>query len=141
MRYSTRTRYGLRFLINLGRREAGKYAKLPEIAQEEDISVKYLEQIVRALRPSGILHTTRGVKGGYALAKTPEDISLHTIFAYLEGTTTPIPCLQECDPCPRQDRCSSRNIWESLDAHLQTFLRQVTLAQLLDCEQGDVLGL
>lgn len=71
MRYSTRTRYGLRFLINLAGRPAGSCVQLAEIAREEGVSVKYLEQIVRVLRPAGILRSARGAKGGYALAKSP----------------------------------------------------------------------
>ena len=70
MRYSTRTRYGLRFLINLAGRPAGACVQLAEIAREEGVSVKYLEQIVRVLRPAGILRSARGAKGGYALAKS-----------------------------------------------------------------------
>ena len=76
MRYSTRTRYGLRFLINLAGRPAGACVQLAEIAREEGVSVKYLEQIVRVLRPAGILRSARGAKGGYALAKSPDAIRM-----------------------------------------------------------------
>ena len=133
MRYSTRTRYGLRFLINLGRRESDIYAQLADIAQEEGISVKYLEQIVRALRPSGILRTARGAKGGYALAKDPKEITLDQVFLHLEGALSPIPCLENEGACPRQAQCSSRGLWHSLDMHMQGFLKNVTLQQLLVC--------
>lgn len=86
MRYSTRTRYGLRFLINLAGRPAGSCVQLAEIAREEGFSVKYLEQIVRVLRPAGILRSARGAKGGYALAKSPDAIRMDEVFERLEGT-------------------------------------------------------
>lgn len=86
MRYSTRTRYGLRFLINLAGRPAGSCVQLAEIAREEGVSVKYLEQIVRVLRPAGILRSARGAKGGYALAKSPDAIRMDEVFERLEGT-------------------------------------------------------
>lgn len=79
MRYSTRTRYGLRFLINLAGRPAGSCVQLAEIAREEGVSVKYLEQIVRVLRPAGILRSARGAKGGYALAKSPDAIRMDEV--------------------------------------------------------------
>ena len=87
MRYSTRTRYGLRFLINLAGRPAGSCVQLAEIAREEGVSVKYLEQIVRVLRPAGILRSARGAKGGYALAKSPEAIRMDEVFERLKGTS------------------------------------------------------
>lgn len=82
MRYSTRTRYGLRFLINLAGRPAGSCVQLAEIAREEGVSVKYLEQIVRVLRPAGILRSARGAKGGYALAKSPDAIRMDEVRAF-----------------------------------------------------------
>ncbi len=133
MRYSTRTRYGLRFIINLARREREVYVQLADIAHDEGISVKYLEQIVRALRPSGILRTARGAKGGYALAKAPHEITLDQLFLHLEGALAPIPCLEKEGLCPRQGQCSSRGLWEALDKHMRDFLRNVTLEQLLEC--------
>lgn len=90
MRYSTRTRYGLRFLINLAGRPAGSCVQLAEIAREEGVSVKYLEQIVRVLRPAGILRSARGAKGGYALAKSPDAIRMDEVFERLEGHISPV---------------------------------------------------
>lgn len=96
MRYSTRTRYGLRFLINLAARPAGSCVQLAEIAREEGVSVKYLEQIVRVLRPAGILRSARGAKGGYALAKSPDAICMDEVFEHLEG------------PSPRWSACTGQ---------------------------------
>ena len=132
MRYSTRTRYGLRFLINLGRRRGGTFVQLADIAQQEEISVKYLEQIVRALRPSGILRTARGAKGGYTLARDPHTITLDQIFWHLEGVLSPIACLEGDNTCARQTSCSARALWQNLDSHIQSFLRNITLQQLLE---------
>lgn len=102
MRYSTRTRYGLRFLINLAGRPAGSCVQLAEIAREEGVSVKYLEQIVRVLRPAGILRSARGAKGGYALAKSPDVICMDEVFEHLEGHISPVECLYGTKNCERE---------------------------------------
>lgn len=140
MRYSTRTRYGLRFLINLGRRELGVFVQLADIAQQEEVSVKYLEQIVRALRPSGILRTARGAKGGYALARDPDHITLDQVFLHLEGTLSPVACLEQDRACPRQDICTARSLWHALDTHMRSFLRNMTLKELLGCGPDTMLS-
>ena len=136
MRYSTRTRYGLRFLINLAGRPPGSCVQLAEIAREEGLSIKYLEQIVRALRPAGLLRSSRGARGGYALAKAPEDISMCAVFEALEGRITPVDCLHDAHPCAREAQCPSRWFWKALDGHMRDFLGGVTLARFIEREGG-----
>lgn len=131
MKFSTRTRYGLRFLIRLAACPPGQLAQLGELAREEEISAGYLEQIVRALKPLGILRTVRGASGGYALACPPDAVNLEQIFLHLEGGIAPVACLADEDSCARVQICSTRRFWESLDSHMRSFLRGMTLQDLM----------
>ena len=128
MRFSTRTRYGLRFLIRLASTQDLRL-QLGVAAKEEKISSGYLEQIVRALRPLKILKAVRGVGGGYQLCKSPADIRLDDVIQALEGGISPVSCLTSY--CPRQDICTTREFWEDMDRHLRGYLHSNTLQDLV----------
>lgn len=128
MRLSTRTRYGLRFLIRLASTQDLRL-QLGVAAKEEKISSGYLEQIVRALRPLKILKAVRGVGGGYQLCKSPADIRLDDVIQALEGGISPVSCLTSY--CPRQDICTTREFWEDMDRHLRGYLHSKTLQDLV----------
>jgi Rrf2 family protein len=131
MKISTRTRYGLRFLVYLAIQDRQRYVQLNEVAKHESISLKYLEQIIRLLRPSGILHSQRGAKGGYSLVKKPESITLEQIFTYLEGDLHPVNCLIPNKPgCPSLEDCSTIEMWREFETHIRSFLRSYTLEDL-----------
>lgn len=132
MRYSTRTRYGLRFLINLASRPLGACVQLGEIARAEGVSVKYLEQIVRVLRPAGILRSVRGARGGYTLARAPEAICMEDVFEYLEGPLAPVECLRTALPCEREPLCPTQWFWKAFDENTRVFLRGVTLDRFVE---------
>lgn len=128
MRFSTRTRYGLRFLIRLASTQDLRL-QLGVVAKEEKISSGNLEQIVRALRPLKILKAVRGVGGGYQLCKSPADIRLDDVIQALEGGISPVSCLTSY--CPRQDICTTREFWEDMDRHLRGYLHSKTLQDLV----------
>lgn len=128
MRFSTRTRYGLRFLIRLASTQDLRL-QLGVAAKEEKISSGYLEQIVRALRPLKILKAVRGVGGGYQLCKSPADTRLDDVIQALEGGISPVSCLTSY--CPRQDICTTREFWEDMDRHLRGYLHSKTLQDLV----------
>lgn len=128
MRFSTRTRYGLRFLIRLASTQDLRL-QLGVVAKEEKISSGYLEQIVRALRPLKLLKAVRGVGGGYQLCKSPADIRLDDVIQALEGGISPVSCLTSY--CPRQDICTTREFWEDMDRHLRGYLHSKTLQDLV----------
>lgn len=128
MRFSTRTRYGLRFLIRLASTQDLRL-QLGVAAKEEKISSGYLEQIVRALRPLKILKAVRGVGGGYQLCKSPADIRLDDVIQALEGGISPVSCLTSY--CPRQDICTTREFWEDMGRHLRGYLHSKTLQDLV----------
>lgn len=135
MRFSTRTRYGLRFLLRLAAQPQGRLLQLGQVAHEENISPGYLEQIVRALRPMGILRAVRGSGGGYALSRPPSEINMEDVFQHLEGEISPVRCLGGRETCRRAGRCSSRGFWHELDEHIRTFLQQRTLQEILESEE------
>lgn len=130
MRFSTRTRYGLRFLLRLAAQPAGSLLQLGQVAREEHISPGYLEQIVRALKPLGILRAVRGTGGGYALAKPASEINMEDVFLHLEGEIAPVRCLTTRKACTHEGRCSTRAFWQALDRHMRDFLRNCTLQEM-----------
>ena len=130
MRFSTRTRYGLRFLLRLAAQPPGRLLQLGQAAREERISLGYLEQIVRALKPLGILKAVRGSGGGYALAKPAAEINMEDVFLHLEGEIAPVRCLAESKSCTNKGQCSSRFFWQALDQHMRDFLRRCTLQEM-----------
>ena len=141
MRFSTRTRYGLRFLLRLAAQPKDKLLHLGQISQEESISPGYLEQIVRALRPMGILHAVRGSGGEYTLTKHPSEINLEEVFQHLEGEIAPVRCVEAKAHCQRAGHCSTQNFWHQFDKHIRSFLRQHTLQDILESEvQYSTLG-
>ncbi len=134
MHFSTRTRYGLRFLIRLCHLPPGERLQLSQIEKQEDISSGYLQQIARALRPMNILTAVRGAGGGYALSKSPEEINLEEVFNHLEGDFSPVRCLS-IEPCQRKEMCSTVAFWRELDDYIRAFLRTRTLKDLLQSPQ------
>jgi len=132
MKLSSRTRYGMRAILEL----ALEYGKAPlqikTIAEREDISNKYLEQLIAMLKTSGLVRSVRGPKGGYSLAKAPAEIQLKDIFLTLEGPMVPAECLEHPEYCPRCTDCATREIWQELQDAIFGVLESVTLADLVE---------
>ena len=140
MRLSTRTRDGLRFLLRLAAQPKDSLLQLGQVAREENISSGYLEQIVRALKPLGILRAVRGSGGGYALAKDPSEINMEDVFLHLEGEIAPVRCLTKGRCCQREQQCSTRGFWKELDGHIRGFLQQHTLREIIESEKHSASG-
>ncbi len=140
MRFSTRTRYGLRFLLRLAAQPPDSLLQLGQVAREENISSGYLEQIVRALKPLGILRAVRGSGGGYALAKSPAEITMEEVFLHLEGEISPVRCLTKGRRCQREKQCSTRSFWKELDSHIRGFLHTHTLQEIIEAEKRSASG-
>ena len=133
MKISTKGRYALRMLIDLASRHNEGYISLKDIAERQDISKKYLEQIVPMLNKAGILRTNRGNKGGYMLAKEPSLLSVSEILQATEGSLAPVACLEyEPNNCPRKDECSTLYIWEGLYKAVTDYLESISLQDILD---------
>lgn len=130
MKFSTRARYGLRFLTYLAVREGSGYIQLKEAAENEKISIKYLEQIVRLLKPTCILQVSRGARGGYALARKPNKISLFEVVSALEGSLNAIECLDH-GQCEMKTHCATMEMWQDLSEIISDYFKKKKLSDLV----------
>ena len=121
MRFSTRTRYGLRFLLQLAALPEGGRLQLAHVARMEQISPGYLEQIVRSLRPLGILRGVRGAGGGYQLSREPSQITARNIIEAMEGPLNFSDCVSEPEhACDRSAHCPAKGVWAYLTGQVIT---------------------
>ena len=133
MKISTKGRYALRMMLDLATHQGDGYVALKDIAQRQEISKKYLEQIVPMLGKSNILRTTRGYQGGYRLARRPEDYTARDILRLTEGSLAPVVCLDcEVNTCPRSANCPTLPLWQGLDRVIEDYLAGITLQDLLE---------
>jgi Rrf2 family cysteine metabolism transcriptional repressor len=132
MKLSTRTRYAVRAIIELAQHGNNKPLQLKIIAQRQDISVKYLEQLMAILRSSGFVRSIRGSKGGYLLARAPNQIKLNEVLHRLEGTVSTVECVENEDYCSRSADCAARYLWMQVEQAIEKVLEAVTLQDLVD---------
>ena len=133
MKISTKGRYALRMLIDLAEHRNEGYIALKDIAKRQEISKKYLEQIVSVLNKPEILKTNRGYQGGYQLARSPEKYTVGDILRITEGGLAPVSCLeQEENLCERRSYCTTLFIWEGLYKAVNDYLDSITLQDILD---------
>lgn len=140
MKISTKGRYALRMLLDLARCKKDGFVTLAEIAARQEISRKYLEQIVLLLGKSGILSASRGYLGGYRLAKKPEEIRLSEVLCLTEGSLAPVACLENSpNQCARCGDCEMLPVWEGLENVIYNYLDGVTLADILKQEEDGLV--
>jgi len=132
MKLSTRTRYAVRAIIELAQHDSNRPLQLKIIAQRQDISVKYLEQLMAILRSAGFVRSIRGSKGGYLLAKAPNQIKLNEVLHKLEGTVSTVECVENEDYCSRSADCVSRYLWVQVEQAIEKVLEAITLQDLVD---------
>ena len=137
MKLSTRTRYAVRAIIELAQNDPTKPLQLKVIARRQDISVKYLEQLIAVLRSAGFVRSLRGSKGGYVLAKAPDKIKLSEVFHCLEGTVTTAECVENEDCCERSADCAARQVWIKVQQAIENVLESITLQDLVDRTKGE----
>ena len=137
MKLSTRTRYGMRLMLALARNYGQGFVFLKDVAKGEDISEKYLSQIIIPLRGAGLVSSSRGVHGGYTLARSPAEITLRQIVEPLEGDCL-VDCVNSPAACPRVLTCASRDVWTLLGGKISETLSGITLEQLLHRDQDKV---
>lgn len=137
MMISTKGRYALRVMVALARWEGAGFVPLKAIAQEQGISEKYLEAIVKLLVKADCLVGLRGKGGGYRLARRPGEYTVKEILSVTEGELAPVACLEAgAQPCPRGEDCVTLPLWQGLDRLIQDYLSSITLADLLAQEKG-----
>ncbi len=132
MKLSTRARYGTRALLDIALNASDKPIQLREIARRQEISVMYLEHLITPLISAGILRTTRGVRGGVQLAKTPNDIRLSDVIQILEGSMAPVECVDDPTYCPRYNTCVTREVWSDMKKAIDGVLESITLQELVE---------
>lgn len=131
MKISTKGRYALRVMIDLALNRNGKYITLKDIAERQEISNKYLEQIISLLNKAGYLETARGNTGGYKLAKEPKEYKIGDILRATEGDLAPIYCLTEEGECNKQKSCKTYSFWKGLDDVINEYIDSKTLEDLI----------
>lgn len=137
MKISTKGRYALRMLLDLAEHQSDGYIALKDIAKRQEISKKYLEQIVPVLNKSDILQASRGFQGGYRLAKSPDKYTVGAILRVTEGSLSPVACLdQNPNQCERSADCATLPVWQGLNKVINEYLDSITLQDILDQERA-----
>jgi len=135
VKLSTKARYGLRSLLYLAEREADEATSVREIAEQENISPDYLEHLLHSMKNAGLVESVRGAAGGFRLAKKADKIFLKDIFSSLDEKILPVWCLGEGEPCPRNDSCRSRAVWDELGELIDKFLSTTSLAKAVSASK------
>jgi Rrf2 family transcriptional regulator, cysteine metabolism repressor len=136
VKLSTRTRYGTRALLELALHSGKEPVSLKDIAGQQQISLSYLEQLIAPLIAGGIIRSTKGPKGGIALARKPGDIKLSEITHLLEGSVAPVECIDNPEVCKRSEFCATRDIWSELKDVMDDFLKATTLQDLVEKQKN-----
>lgn len=140
MRISTRTRYGMRAILELAYAYKAGPLQIKLIAQRQNISNKYLEQLVAIIKSAGIVRSIRGPHGGYLLARPPEEIKLSEIFMALEGSVLTTECVEHEDACLAYADCITRQLWMQMNDAILNVLRNKTLQDLVDMSKKEKMN-
>ena len=132
MKLSTRTRYGTRALLDLALHQGEGQVLLKNIAQRQQVSLRYLEHLITPLIAAGMVRSARGPRGGVWLAKPPREIKLSDVIQLLEGSTASVDCVDNPETCPRSDLCATRDIWGELKKVMNGVLEATTLQDLVE---------
>lgn len=133
MKISTRGRYAVRVMLDLAENNTGEYIKVRQIAKRQEISEKYLEQIIAILNKAGYVRSVRGAQGGYKLAREPREYTVGMILRLTEGSLSPVSCAEEetCE-CDRCDTCETQQVWKKLNEAINGVVDNITIADLAE---------
>lgn len=138
MKISTRGRYALRVLIDLAERDTGAYVPMKEVAARQEISLKYLEQILPVLTKNKLVDSAHGKGGGYRLSRDPGEYTVGEILRLTEGDLAPVACLEaDAPPCARAAECRTLAMWQGLQSLIDQYFDGITLADLAQGDPGD----
>lgn len=136
MKISTKGRYALRLLLDLAVYNTGEPISLKDVARRQQISEKYLEQIISLLNKAGFVRSIRGAQGGYMLAKAPSEYTVGMILRLTEGSLAPVSCVGEDSmECERRQGCVTVRVWEQLNDAINQVVDRITLADLVEWHQ------
>ncbi|MDR2889184.1 MAG: Rrf2 family transcriptional regulator [Lachnospiraceae bacterium] len=137
MKISSRGRYAVRIMVDLAVNNTGEYAKVNQIAKRQDISEKYLEQIISVLNKAGYVKSTRGAQGGYKLARDASSYTVGMILRLTEGSLCPVACLEgDVNECERCDTCETLEVWKRLNVAINQVVDSITIADLSDKQRA-----
>lgn len=133
MKISTKGRYALRLMLDLAIYDTGDPVSLKDIAKRQEISEKYLEQIISVLNKAGFVRSIRGANGGYVLRRHPDEYTVGDILRLTEGSLSPVACVgSESEECVRSNDCVTVLVWEKLDKAINDVVDNITLQDLVD---------
>jgi len=131
MKISTKGRYALRMMLDLGLQNDGEYIPLRSISRRQCISDKYLEQIITQLSRAGFVKSARGAQGGYMLSRKPEAYTVGDILRATEGSLSPVSCLDEDESCIFAGECVTVEVWSRIQKAVNDVVDHITLADLV----------
>ncbi len=131
MKLSTKGQYATRAMLDLALHFGEGPILVKDISRREEISERYLEQLLTPLKLAGLIRSIRGAHGGFTLAKPPSEISLIEIIHIMEGSTAPVECVDDAQICSRSEFCVTREVWAEMKKATDTVLESVTLQDLL----------
>lgn len=131
MKLSTRSRYGTRMMLDLAQHYKEGPVQIGEIAKRQEVSVKYLEQLIIPLKKANLIKSIRGPKGGHMLAKSPIEITVGQIVKVLEGGIDLSNCIEDADVCERSSDCLTRGIWEEATKAMYDKLNSIPLSKAI----------
>jgi Rrf2 family cysteine metabolism transcriptional repressor len=132
MRLSTKVRYGTRALLEIAIHEGNSPIQLKDVAENQEISLPYLEQLMRPLVAGGYVRSTTGPRGGVSLARDPSDIKMIDIIQLYEGSIALVACIDDPDVCDRSSSCVTRDLWSELKDAMSDVLESRTLRDLIN---------
>ena len=133
MRIATKGRYAMQLMLDLARYNTGEPISLKDISKRQEISEKYLEQIISLLNKGGFVRSVRGAQGGYLLNRDPKDYKVGEILRITEGDLAPVACLdQNSMECEKRTGCATVRLWQMIDDAVSSVVDKVTLQDLLD---------
>ena len=135
MKLSTKCRYGSRAVMEIARNYKSGPVKRKDIVKNQQISDSYLENILISLKNGGVIDTIRGAKGGYMLRRSASEITLLEIVNTLDGSLSPVECLDNTSSCEKVARCATRMAWGRMKKAKEDVLRSITIQELVDYEK------
>ncbi len=132
MKISTRGRYALRLMLDLALSDSEQYVTIKSISERQEISNKYLEQIITVLSRAGLVKSVRGSQGGYRLSRPAEEYTVGEILRLIEGSLAPVACMENSpNQCRRADKCVTIEVWKRIDEAVANVVNSITLADLV----------
>ena len=133
MQISTKGRYALRLMLDLAVHNTGELVKIKDISARENISEKYLEQIISSLKKAGYVKSLRGAQGGYMLRRSPKEYTVGMILRLTEGTLAPVSCVEDdAVECEREASCVTFIVWKKINDAINEVVDNITLEDLVE---------